>query len=64
MTKPASSHNKPHQAKTEKDIRASAETRLSRKQKLEAVRKANQALLKALEYKQRNNDPSDAQSDV
>jgi hypothetical protein len=64
MAKSASNHNKTHQAKTEKDIQSSAETRLSRKQKLEAVRKANQALLKALEYKQRNIDQLDAQSDV
>jgi hypothetical protein len=64
MTKSASNHNKDYQVKTEKDTQASAATRLSRKQKLEAVRKANQALLEALEYKQRNSDQLDAQGDV
>lgn len=48
-----------------KNSKASTKNVLSRKEKLEAVRKANQALMKALELmSQRNGNATDAQSDI
>lgn len=48
-----------------KRTQVSAKKVLSRKEKLEAVRKANQALMKALELiSQRNGNVTDVQSDI
>jgi F0F1-type ATP synthase epsilon subunit len=63
MTHSASNRQNHNPSQAEKDTQ-SARKSLSRKQKLEAVRKANQALLKALEHKKLNSDQTDAQSDV
>jgi hypothetical protein len=63
MTHSASNSHNTNSSKAERDTQSAGKS-LSRKQKLEAVRKANQALLKALEHKKLNNDQSDAQSDV
>jgi hypothetical protein len=57
-TDPTSTEDKAAKAKTKSTSKKAAKKVLSRKEKLESIRKANQALLKALELM------SHAQSDI